>query len=262
MTTSTTRFLTSTLFSGLFTTGSRSTRLASVRLLSASLLSTTLALATIPHQANAAELSFPHLETVGVSQIKIEPDMANITVQVSLTKDDAKQAKVAVDQAVANFIKRLAAAGVEKSAIESANLSIQPQYHYPSQQPKELVGYRANRQVIVTIKQLPKLNDILDSALEEGINQVQHISLSSSNQTAAIEQARQAAIKDAKQKAQSLAQGFERELDGLWKISYLTQQPVQPVMMRMAAMQSDVAESYQYGQVSVEERVEVTYKLK
>ncbi len=242
MTTSTHRIIKTTLMNGLLATG--------------------LLFGSLSQNAIAADYNFPHIETVGTSHLKIAPDMAVISVQVSLTKDDAKQAKVAVDQAVAKFIKRLKDAGVDKNAISSANLSIQPQYHYPSKQPKELVGYRANRQVIVTIKQLPKLNDILDSALEEGINQVQNISLKSSNETAAIEQARQAAIKDAKQKAQSLAQGFERELDGVWKIRYLTQQPVQPVMMRMAAMQSDTAESYQYGQVSVEERVEVIYKLK
>ncbi|WP_144214565.1 oxidative stress defense protein [Shewanella donghaensis] len=226
------------------------------------LLATGLLFGSLSQHAIAADYNFPHLETVGSSQIKIAPDMAEISVQVSLTKNDAKQAKVAVDQAVAKFINRLKDAGVDKNAISSANLSIQPQYHYPSKQPKELVGYRASRQVVVTINQLAKLNDILDSALEEGINQVQNISLKSSDETAAVEQARQAAIKDAKQKAQSLAQGFDRKLDGVWEIRYLNQRPVQPVMMRMEAMQSDVAESYQYGQVSVEERVEVVYRLK
>ncbi|WP_153912835.1 oxidative stress defense protein [Shewanella sp. TC10] len=214
------------------------------------------------NSAIAANYDFPHLETVGTSQVNIAPDMAEISVQVSLSKDNAKEAKTAVDQAVSKFIKRLNQAGVNKQDIQSANLHIQPQYHYPSNQPKELTGYSASRQITVSVKDLTKLNDILDSALEEGINRVQNIALKSSDETKAVEQARQAAIKDAKQKAQSLAQGFERELAGVWEIRYLTQHPVQPVMMRMSAMQNDIAESYQYGEVSVQERVEVVYRLK
>ncbi|MCL1065733.1 oxidative stress defense protein [Shewanella olleyana] len=214
------------------------------------------------NSAVAANYDFPHLETVGTSQVNIAPDMAEISVQVSLSKDNAKEAKTAVDEAVSKFIKRLNQAGVNKQDIQSANLHIQPQYHYPSNQPKELTGYSASRQITVSVKDLAKLNDILDSALEEGINRVQNIALKSSDETKAVEQARQAAIKDAKQKAQSLAQGFERELAGVWEIRYLTQHPVQPVMMRMNAMQSDMAESYQYGEVSVQERVEVVYRLK
>ncbi|MCL1043759.1 oxidative stress defense protein [Shewanella electrodiphila] len=242
------------------------TQLINVNTLRKTLLSTLIASGLVygltTNTAIAANYDFPHLETVGTSQVKVAPDMAEISVQVSLTKDNAKEAKTAVDEAVVKFIKRLKQAGVSKQDIQSANLHIQPQYHYPSNQPKELTGYSASRQLTVSVKELAKLNDILDSALEEGINRVQNIALKSSDETQAIEQARQAAIKDAKQKAHSLAQGFDRELDGVWEIRYLTQHPVQPVMMRMSAMQSDMAESYQYGEVSVEERVEVIYRLK
>ncbi|MBQ4891508.1 oxidative stress defense protein [Shewanella sp. MMG014] len=212
--------------------------------------------------AIAANYDFPHLETVGISQVQVAPDMAEISVQVSLTKSTAKEAKSAVDEAVVKFIARLKEAGVSTDDIQSANLQIQPQYHYPSKQPRELTGYHASRQLTVTVMKLNQLNDILDSALEEGINRVQNIALKSSDETKAIEQARQAAINDAKQKAQSLAQGFDRKLDGVWEIRYLTQHPVQPVMMRMSAVQSDTMESYQYGEVNVEERVEVVYRLK
>ena len=226
------------------------------------LLASGLLFGLTTHSAVAANYDFPHLETVGTSQVNIAPDMAEISVQVSLSKDNAKEAKTAVDQAVVKFIKRLEQAGVNKKDIQSANLNIQPQYHYPSNQAKQLTGYNASRQITVNVKDLAKLNDILDSALEEGINRVQNIALKSSDETQAVEQARQAAIKDAKQKAKSLAQGFDRKLDGVWEIRYLTQHPVQPVMMRMSAMQSDMTESYQYGEVSVQERVEVVYRLK
>ena len=72
-----------------------------------------------------------------------------------------------------------------------------------------------------------------------------------------------AAIEDAQRKAKKLAEGFGEEIQGIWEIRYLDQRQVQPVMLRMNSGPSyDVAESYQQGQVTIRDRVEVVYKLK
>lgn len=212
----------------------------------------------------AAELTFPHIETMGVSQIQVEPDMAELNVEVSVTDKSAKNAKDNSDAAVAKFIARLKAAGVSKADIQSANLNLQPQYVYAQDKAPELTGYTASRQLTITVNELSRLNAILDSALEEGINQVNNISLKSSKEAEYVAKARQEAMLDAKQKAQSLATGFGEDLGKIWKIRYYDQRPVQPVMLRMAAKMDSMgaAESYQYGQVTIEDRVEVVYQLK
>lgn len=212
----------------------------------------------------AAEVDFPHIETLGVSQIQVEPDMADLTVEVSVTEKTAKAAKDNSDAAVAKFIARLIAAGVTKDQIQSANLNLQPQYVYVQDKAPELSGYTASRQITVTITDLSRLNTILDSALEEGMNRVNNIALKSSKEAEYVAKARQAAIVDAKQKAESLAKGFGENLGKIWQIRYYDQRPVQPVMLRMNAKAEAMGttESYQYGQVSIEDRVEVIYKLK
>ena len=214
----------------------------------------------------AAEVDFPHIETLGVSQIQVEPDMADLTVEVAVTEKTAKAAKDNSDAAVAKFIARLTAAGVTKDQIQSANLNLQPQYIYVQDKGPELSGYTASRQITVTITDLSRLNTILDSALEEGMNRVNNIALKSSKEAEYVAKARQAAIVDAKQKAESLAKGFGESLGKIWQIRYFDQRPVQPVMLRMNAKAEAEAmgttESYQYGQVSIEDRVEVIYKLK
>ena len=214
--------------------------------------------------ALATEIGFPHLETTGSSNIVAEADMADVNVEVIIKAETAKAAKQQSDAAVAKFIERLQQAGVERELIQSANINLQPQYHYEKGQPNKLIGYSANRRVTVTINDLSQLNDILDTALEQGINRINHIALKSSKEAQYIKQARLAAIKDAQQKAAELAAGFGEALDGVWQIRYYDQRPVQPIMMRMEA-QSDnvnVAKSYQQGQVTIQDRVEVTYRLK
>lgn len=212
--------------------------------------------------AMAADVSFPHLETTGVGEVIAQPDMAVFSVEVTEIRPTAKEAKQAVDKAVTAFNERLKKAGVERSDIESANIRLNPQYHYPKDQKPELTGYRASRNVTVTVKKLENLNTYLDGALGDGINGINNIQLKVSNEAEFAEQARLAAIKDAQAKAKSLAAGFGEKIDGVWKINY---QPsmVRPVMMRAMAMDSgaNTEASYQDSQITIRDRVEVVFRL-
>ncbi|MGF1760160.1 oxidative stress defense protein [Photobacterium sagamiensis] len=212
--------------------------------------------------AMAADVAFPHLETTGMGEVMVQPDMAVFSVEVVETRQTAKEAKLAVDKAVTAFNERLKKQGVDRTDIKSANITLHPQYHYPKDKKPELTGYRASRHITVTIKELDKLNEYLDGALGDGINKINHIELKVSNEAEFIEQARQAAIKDAQEKAESLAKGFGESIDGVWKITYHASSP-RPIMMRAMAMDAAVetAATYQDTQITIRDRVEVTFKL-
>ena len=227
------------------------------------LASLTSALAFTALPGLAADYNFPHIETSGASEIVIDADMAVVNIEVVVEAPTSKAAKDASDKAISQFLSRLDKAGIAKNDIDSANLNIRPQYHhYQNNEPAKLVAYQASRSMTITVRDLSQLNDLLDTALDKGINRVNNIKLSSSKQAEYVEQARQSAITDAKQKAASLAKGFDKKVDGVWQIRYFDQQPVQPVMYRMAAESSDANQGYQQGQVTVSDRVEVIFKLK
>ncbi|MDV5171475.1 oxidative stress defense protein [Photobacterium rosenbergii] len=209
----------------------------------------------------AASVSVPHLQTTGNGEVTAQPDMAVFAVAVEEIRPTAKEAKQAVDKAVEAFVARLLDEGIERNQIQSANISLQPQYHYPKDKEPELKGYRASRHVTVTVNELDNLNTYLDSALGDGINRINNIELKVSNEDEYLEQARQAAIKDAIAKAESLAKGFGESLDGVWQISYQASQP-RPMMMRMAMDAApESAVSYQDTQITIRDRVEVVFKL-
>ena len=230
-------------------------------IISASLFTLTATSSLSPVQA--AELSFAHIETVGTSTIEAVADMAIINVQVSIEANSAKAAKDKADEAVSQFMQRLLKAGVDKKHIQSANLQLNPQYMYVQNEPRKLTGYNASRQMTITVIDLNSLNELLDSALVEGINNVNNIELKSSQEAKIIAQARQAAIDDAKQKAQSLAKGFGEQIAGVWQVRYFPQQANQPEMYRASMkMNADVAQTYQQGQVAISDRVEVVFRLK
>jgi len=215
---------------------------------------------SLPSQAE--EFNFPHLSTSGYGEVVATPDMAQFSAKVIEITMEAEQAKDKVDEVVTAFRKRLEEAGVKDTQITSSNLYLIPQYHYPESGNPELVGYQARRSISVEVDDLSKLNQYLDIALEDGINQVDDIQLKVRDEEKYQQKARLAAIKDAEQKAAFLAQGFGRKLGGIWRIDYNS--PVaQPIMMRAAVLNEDSAvnKSYQDSTLIIRDRVSVVYKL-
>ncbi|HHX8491223.1 oxidative stress defense protein [Vibrio sp. RM-44-3] len=224
------------------------------------LLASALSLTSASVLANSPE--FAHVTTTGYGEVIATPDMATFSVKVVDTTMTAEQAKQSVDKTVEQFLKNLSDAGLSKDNVTSSNLYLAPQYHYPKSGKAELVGYRASRSVDVTVTDLKNLNQYLDMALEAGINQVDNIQLKVSNQAEYQQKARMAAIQDAREKAASLATGFEKKLGDVWQINY-RQMHVQPVLMRSMAMDSkEGANSYQDSTMIIRDQVDVIYKLK
>lgn len=224
------------------------------------LLASALSLTSASVLANSPE--FAHVTTTGYGEVIATPDMATFSVKVVDTTMTAEQAKQSVDKTVEQFLKNLSDAGLSKDNVTSSNLYLAPQYHYPKSGKAELVGYRASRSIDVTVTDLKNLNQYLDMALEAGINQVDNIQLKVSNQAEYQQKARMAAIQDAREKAASLATGFEKKLGDVWQNNY-RQMHVQPVLMRSMAMDSkEGANSYQDSTMIIRDQVDVIYKLK
>lgn len=202
------------------------------------------------------------LSTTGFGQVVAQPDMAEFTVAIQAEQSQAKAAKQAVDKVVTQLLTSLEGQGIKRADIVSGNLQVLPQYHYPKDKKRELTGYQAIRHITVSIYQLDKLNQYLDIALKSGINQVDRIELKTQNEAKYKQQARQAAIKDAKQKAQDLATGFETELVGIQSIHYRGDSAI-PVMAKSMMMESRVADQgYQDQSIDIRDQVDVVYRIK
>lgn len=204
---------------------------------------------------------FPHLATTGYGKIEAKPDMAKFSVKVVESTMTAEQAKQAVDNVVTTFLQALKREGMEGEDISSSNLYITPQYHYPKNGKPELVGYRASRSITVTVDELTSLNQYLDLALNSGINQVDNIQLMVKDQERYQQQARMSAIKDANQKASSLAEGFDKEIKDIWRIDYNTSGNQMVLMSSMKMDSRSESAGYQDSTIVISDRVDVIYKL-
>ncbi|EHG6150010.1 oxidative stress defense protein [Escherichia fergusonii] len=214
--------------------------------------------------AQASELpEGPHVVTSGTASVDAVPDIATLSIEVNVAAKDAATAKKQADERVAQYLTFLELNQISKKDIRSANLRTQPDYDY--QNGKSILkGYRAVRTVEVTLRQLDKLNPLLDGAMKAGLNEIRSVSLGVAQPDSYKDKARQAAIKDAIHQAQELAEGFNSKLGPVYSVRYHVSnyQPSPMVrMMKADAAPSNAQETYEQATIQFDDQVDVVFQL-
>ncbi|EFL4494779.1 oxidative stress defense protein [Escherichia fergusonii] len=214
--------------------------------------------------AQASELpEGPHVVTSGTASVDAVPDIATLSIEVNVAAKDAATAKKQADERVAQYLTFLELNQISKKDIRSANLRTQPDYDY--QNGKSILkGYRAVRTVEVTLRQLDKLNPLLDGALKAGLNEIRSVSLGVAHPDSYKDKVRQAAIKDAIHQAQELAEGFNSKLGPVYSVRYHVSnyQPSPMVrMMKADAAPSNAQETYEQATIQFDDQVDVVFQL-
>lgn len=210
----------------------------------------------------------PHVITSGHASIEAPPDLARLSIEVTTSAKTSAQAKSQVDKRVAQYFDFLRKQGIEKKDIDAANIRTQPEYDYAKGNKPSLKGYLATRSVQVTLRDLNKLNDLLDGALAANLNEIRSIELGVAEPEEYRQKARQAAIEDATKRASVLAQGFQSNLGQVYSIRYDTSSRPRPIAMSMRAYsakgamaQQDAAETYERQNIHFEDQVDVVFRL-
>ena len=232
-------------------------------------LSTIIGLATsvlsLPISADEMPAG-PYLSTTGIASVDATPDIATISIEVSFSAKDAATAKKKVDTRVTQYFYFLRKTGIEKKDINTANLSTQPEYDYQKTGTAVLKGYRAVRQVQITVRQLDKLNELLDGALKMGLNEIRAMKLGVANPNNYREQVRKKAIHVAILQANSLAEGFKVKLGPVYSIHYQgdnEQIMPAPIMLLRAENTSphNTDKTYQQQTIHFKDQVDVVFEL-
>ncbi|WP_116474554.1 SIMPL domain-containing protein [Zobellella maritima] len=205
----------------------------------------------------------PHLVTQGEAEIKVAPDMATLSVAVTAVKEDSGKAKEEVDTKVAALFSSLSALGVKKEDVDGGNLMTRPDYHYPREGKPELKGYLAERNITIRLYQLELLSQVLDQVLEHGVQNIQQITYGARDAEAYQQQARAAAMEDAKAVAAELAAGFDHGLGDIYAIEYTNSSPSVPRHYGVAKMaMADSADAgYVQNEILFKDNVQVVFQL-
>ena len=109
--------------------------------------------------------------------------------------------------ALADVIDSLKQNGIGDDDLKTTNFSIRPQYNYRNNEQPELVGFVVTNTLNVTVRDLATLSHVLDGAIAAGGDavRVNSIRFDRDDKTELIEQARERAMDDAREKAEQLA---------------------------------------------------------
>ena len=222
--------------------------------------------ACAPAVSSSAQAPQRVLNVTGAGQVYLTPDIAYIYLGVHTEKPSASEAVAENNVQTQKVIEALKKLGVDAKDIRTTNFSIWPSQNYaPDGTPLDM-KYVVDNTVYVTIRDLAKLGDMLDGVIAAGANTVNSIQFDVADKTAAMKEARAAAVKNAKEQAQELADAAGVTLGDITSISFYDAVP-SPVVEAYGkggggGMAADVSVPIQPGQMSLTVTVTMAYEIK
>jgi len=152
---------------------------------------------------NGSEI-LPHTLTVSATgKVTVVPDVARVYLGVSLIKPTVKEARDAAATAMTNVIAAVKALGIAEADIQTSGLSLYARYAEGSS--TKIVGYSISEQIQVTVRDLDKAGDVIDTATAKGATDVNGISFEIADQAKAQDAARAAAVTAARASGLAMA---------------------------------------------------------
>ncbi len=173
----------------------------------------------------------------GKSVVTTVPDKVIVNLGVTQKGSDLKQAQSGANNVISTLQQKLADLGVKKEDIKTQNYSINPTIDY--QRPTQnIVGYSVDINLEISLTDFTKLNQVIDTATSVGINQVNGVqfTLSDEKEEQIKSDARKQAIEDAKRNANELASLSGMKLGRIINVSEGSSTPPSPIMYADKAM--------------------------
>lgn len=196
-------------------------------------------------------------------EVRTAPDMATISLGVQTDAPTAAEALRANAAKMNQVIAALKRGGIADRDIQTSGLNVSPQYVYQENLPPKLTGYQVTNQVTILVRDLSKLGQAVDAAVDSGANTVGGISFGLEDSDKAESAARLEAVKALQAKANLYAQAMGYRVARLVTLSEGGGYAPAPPMPMMAFAARDKAEStpIQAGELKVRIDVSATFEL-
>lgn len=202
------------------------------------------------------------ISITGSGEIAARPDLATVTIGVSITDRTAGAALGENSKRMRELLSVLGGAGVAEKDMQTTSLSLQPRWEQrnSSNAAPRITGYMAQNMVTVRIRKLDELGAVLDLVTKSGANRIQQISFGIANPEPLLNQARKRAVADARAKAELYAKAAGVSLGPVLTITEGGSNPA-PYARGRAQMEASMAVPIAEGEVALSARINITYQL-
>lgn len=204
----------------------------------------------------------PQINVSGEGRIKVTPDQVTILATVETKGAEAKEVKKQNDQQMEAVLKLVKSMNLPSADYKTKRVSLNPQYDYE----KKKRSYNAVQTIEILLRDLSKYDELMEGLVDKGINRIDNVTFQSSKLAQYQSDARKAAMKDAKTKAEEYVSVLGQKIGVAIAITDNSQPYYpQPVFaMKSMAMEADGASPRQtmaMGEIDIISNVNVSFKL-
>jgi uncharacterized protein YggE len=216
-----------------------------------------------PTYISTGSASQPTLNVSATGYANVAPDRATVSAGVVQQGKTAREAMMANATLMTAVFEELETANIPKSDITTSQLSLQPQYDYRDRNRPVIKGYEARNTVTVKSDDIEQVGPMLDALVRAGVNNINQVNFTVKDPKSALDKARKDAIKEAREKAQGMAEAAGVNLGPLLSLNESGGGNMpQPVMMRTAAMESSgFSTPISAGDQTLSVRVNMSYGI-
>lgn len=221
------------------------------------------------------------ITVTGIGEVFAAPDIATFSFTVESKEVEASAAQNKAAETMNTVLSYLKEAGIEEKDIKTEYYNLMPQYEYPEVvctgfycppqrgEPK-LIGYQVSQSVSVKVRDTNKAGELISGVGQRGAMNVSGLTFTIDDEESIKDEAREMAITDAKEKAETLAKSLGARIvrmNGYWE-----DQGGYPIPYGMgggydmkaadAAMMESVAPELPTGENMVTVRVNISYEIR
>lgn len=201
------------------------------------------------------------VKTTGTAELKVTPDQAVIQLGVEYQSATAKNAKAIVTDTSRKILAALKRLGIDDKDIQTDYLSMQPMIDY--RKGLRITNFTAEQSLSVKVRDLSRLDDVMDALISAGANSIGGIEYQSSELRKYKDQARDEAAKAAREKADALAKALGNQIGKTYSIEEVQQSENSYSILANTTQEYDKsrAPSTAPGQLTVTASVVVSFDL-
>jgi len=212
------------------------------------------------------------LTVTGTAEVSVEPDICYMTFTTETHGRSAARAYKDNMELGTKQSTAIKALGVDPKDLQTARFTITPEYHYTEYSTKRIFdGYRVTNALNVKVRDLAKVSDVLDAAMDAGATEVSGVSFTVENPKKYTAQAREDAFKAAREKAEKIAHltgirlskpvSITENEPGDYQWRYSNVYPQAQTRGGSAAQQLETGEVLQQGEIKIKHSVQVVYEM-
>ena len=213
----------------------------------------------------------------GEAEVRVVPDEVILTLGIETWDKDLDIAKRENDAVLGRVLALTEELDVSPEHVQTDYLNIDPRYRDSYYEERDFIGYFVRKNVVITLRDINRFEDLLSGALEAGVNYVHGVEFRTTELRQHRDEARALAINAAREKAVALAGELDQEVgeplnvqeeQASWWSSYnawwggrwgsgMSQNVIQEVGGTSLLADSTLAP----GQIKVSARVSVSFEL-